>query len=148
MIEPAARPLAPDAVIAALAAQVAAGTRVVTVGADFDALLSLRQALSRQGLSVSMAWDAKQAAELVEMVRPSIVVADLGMQRDACAFVASLTGASPMPTVVLIEGTGDTAASFAAALGDPALTARLTPLGSLMSVLFTSGGGTRGRGPS
>jgi hypothetical protein len=32
--------------------------------------MSLRQALSRGGMSVSMAWDGKQAADLLGVVRP------------------------------------------------------------------------------
>src|SRR5262245_12131217 len=54
----AGRPL--DA--AAVAAQLAdrpRGTRVLAVGADAESLIRLRQMLTRVGLSVSIAWDAK-----------------------------------------------------------------------------------------
>jgi DNA-binding response OmpR family regulator len=55
------------------------GTRVLTAGADADALISLRQALAREGMSVSMAWDGKQAADLLDMIRPEIVVVELDL---------------------------------------------------------------------
>src|SRR5206468_6005595 len=58
MIEPAVRPIDPDAILALLGSYTTRGTRVVTAGADVDALMSLRQALSRGGMSVSMAWGA------------------------------------------------------------------------------------------
>jgi ActR/RegA family two-component response regulator len=135
-IEPAARPLAPDMVVASLASRATNGARVVTVGADTDALLSLRQALTRQGMSVSMTWDEKQASDMVEMVRPGIVVVDLSMQREACAFVAQLSRTNPIPTVVLIEGTSDTAASFAAALGDRAHASQMTSLKSYLVAML------------
>jgi CheY-like chemotaxis protein len=125
-IEPAARPLAPDAVLAALAAHLPAGGRVVTVGADVDALLSLRQALARQGMSVSLAWDAKQANELLEMVHPDVVVTDLGAPDDAYTVIAHLAASDPIPTAVLIDGASDVAAGFAAILGAPAIKHRLT----------------------
>jgi len=61
------------------------------VGADVDALMSLRQALARKGLSVSMAWDAKQAADLLQVVRPEVVVVDLALpRRDGYGIVARL----------------------------------------------------------
>src|SRR5204862_8164655 len=69
MIEPATRPLDPDAVLLVLGGYAPRGTRIVTAGADGDTLMSLRHALTRQGLSVSMAWDAKQAVELFAAVR-------------------------------------------------------------------------------
>jgi DNA-binding NtrC family response regulator len=123
-------------VVASLASRATHGARVVTVGADTDALLSLRQALTREGMSVSMTWDEKQASDMVAMVRPGIVVVDLSMQRAACAFVAQLSSMNPIPTVVLIEGTGDTAASFAAALGDRAHASQATSLESYLVAML------------
>src|SRR5207302_254456 len=70
-----------DAIVAALARYAVRGTRVVTAGADVDGLMSLRQALARRGMSVSMAWDGKQASELLVVVRPEVVVVDLGLPR-------------------------------------------------------------------
>src|SRR2546422_6499737 len=73
MVEAAESPVDPHDVVTTLERYAARGTRVVTVGADVDGLMSLRQALARKGLSVSMAWDAKQAADLLQVVRPEVV---------------------------------------------------------------------------
>src|SRR6185436_11665808 len=98
MIELAARPVDPDAVVETLGRYAVRGTRVVTAGADVDALMSLRQALARRGLSVSMAWDAKQAGDLLHVVRPEVVVVDLGLpRRDGYGIVAKLATVDPPP---------------------------------------------------
>ena len=118
MIEPATRPLDPDAVLLVLSGYAPRGTRIVTAGADGDTLMSLRHALTRQGLSVSMAWDAKQAVDLFEAVRPEVVVLDLELPpRHGYELVVRLAGSSPVPSAVLVYGEGDdTGAGFAAAL--------------------------------
>src|SRR3989442_364742 len=118
MIEPATRPLDPDAVLLVLGGYATRGTRVVTAGADGDVLMSLRHALTRQGLSVSMAWDAKQAVDLFEAVRPEVVVLDLELPpRHGYELVVRLAGSSPVPSAVLVYGEGDdNRAGLAAAL--------------------------------
>src|SRR6266852_1089989 len=118
MIESATRPLDPDAVLPVLGSYAPRGTRIVTAGADGDTLMSLRHALTRQGLSVSMAWDAKQAVDLFEAVRPEVVVLDLELPpRHGYELVVRLAGSSPVPSAVLVYGEGDdTGAGFAAAL--------------------------------
>src|SRR5205807_2360857 len=107
------------------------GTRVVPAGADADVLMSLRHALPRQGLSVSMAWDAKQAVDLFDAVRPELVVLDLELPpRNGYELVVRLAGAIPVPSVVLVYGDGDdTAAGFAAALTRGAPACGLVPRG-------------------
>src|SRR5438876_838573 len=118
MIEPTTRPLDPDAVLLVLGGYAPRGTRIVTAGADGDTLMSLRHALTRQGLSVSMAWDAKQAVDLFEAVRPEVVVLDLELPpRHGYELVVRLAGSSPVPNAVLVYGEGDdTGAGFTAAL--------------------------------
>src|SRR2546428_13492673 len=118
MIEPTTRPLDPDAVLHVLGGYAPRGTRIVTAGADGDTLMSLRHALTRQGLSVSMAWDAKQAVDLFEAVRPEVVVLDLELPpRHGYELVVRLAGSSPGPSAVLVYGEGDdTRAGFAAPL--------------------------------
>jgi chromosome segregation ATPase/CheY-like chemotaxis protein len=128
MVEAAVRPLDPDAVLAALAGFATRGTRVVTAGADVDALMSLRQALARQGMSVSMAWDAKQAADLFGVVRPEVMVIDLALPRkDGYAIVAAMAQMDTPPHAILLPGEGDAAAAFAAAMADPARAASIQP---------------------
>jgi septal ring factor EnvC (AmiA/AmiB activator) len=132
MIEPAAAPLDPDALVASLEAYVVKGGRVVTAGADVDALMSLRQALTRQGISVSMAWDAKQATDLLSVVRPHVAVIDLDLpRRDGYAIVAGLGAALAAPHAVIV-GTGDPAA-FAATLADVTHATRAVPLDRILS---------------
>ncbi len=123
LIEPGPRPLAPDAIVAALAPQVPAHARVVTAGGDVDGLLSLRQALARQGMAVSLAWDALQAADLLDMVRPDAVVVDLGPTADACGIIAHMVSTTPVSITVLIEGADDPARALAGLLAKPTLAA-------------------------
>jgi hypothetical protein len=137
MIEPAARPLDPDAVLVALAAHASKGARVVTVGTDVDALMSLRQAMARQGMSVSMAWDAGQAADLLAMVRPELVVIDLEQPaRAAYGIVTRLAAADPVPRLVLIAAEDDAGAGFAAEVANPAHIHRAVPLARVLAKLL------------
>ena len=134
LIEPAARGLDPEAVLASLGQTATRGTRVVTIGEDVDAFVSLRQALARRGMSVSMAWNAKQAEELLPLVRPAVVVLDLDLPvRDACGIAAQLGACDPPPITVLVAGSQDRAAGFAAALAEPARTHQLMPLDKLVA---------------
>lgn len=128
MIEPALRPIDPDAILAALGDHARAGTRVVTAGPDVDALMSVRQSMARERMSVSMAWDAKQAMDLLGVVRPEIVLIDLELPRRAgYAIVAGLTAVDPIPHAVLIPGGPEAPDAFAALLADPIHAARATP---------------------
>ena len=119
-VEPIVGPIDPDAVIGALGPYAGRDGRIVTAGADVDALMSLRQALSRRRASVSMAWDAKQAREMLGVVRPHAVVVDMSMpKRDGCAIVAAISGLDPVPLLVLVAGTGDPAFDFTTLVADP-----------------------------
>src|SRR5262249_7359303 len=93
------------------------GTRILSVGTSAGNLLGLRQALTRAGMSVSIAWDAKQATDLLGIVRPEVVILDLGLPaRGGHGIVADLVALEPRPLAVLIPGRdGDAAAPFAAA---------------------------------
>jgi CheY-like chemotaxis protein len=139
-VEPAERPVAPDAIVAALTPRMPAKARVVTVGADVDAMLSLRQALGRQGASVSLAWDAKQATDLLDMVHPHVVVIDLEMARDACIVVARLAASQPAPIVVLIEGAASAGVELATVLGNPEIAAQLVRRKDLLRAVLGRAG--------
>jgi hypothetical protein len=135
-IDASHRPLDPDAMIGTMAPHAAQGTRVVMVGADVDALISLRQALARQGLSVSMAWNAKQADDLLGMVKPQLAVVDLDLpQRDGYGIVAKLAAMSPVPTMVLVQGVEDSGGRFAALLTDPSHRERMTKREQMLSTV-------------
>jgi CheY-like chemotaxis protein len=100
--------------------------------------MSLRQALSRGGMSVSMAWDGKQAADLLGVVRPEVVVIDLELpRREGYGIVAQLGQLETAPTAVLVPGDDDTAAAFAAVLADPKHSGRALPLATLLGALVT-----------
>ena len=133
-IEASRCPLDPDAIIASLGTHVGRGTRVLTAGTDVDALMSLRQALARLGAAVSMAWDGKQAADLLTVVQPEVVVVDLGLtRRDGYLITTKLGELETIPHAVLVECAGDTAESFAAMLADPGTVARTKPLDRLLT---------------
>ncbi len=134
MIEPALHPVDPEAVLAALGAFVTRGGRAITVGGEVDGFMSLRQALSRQGISVTMAWDAKQVLDLLPVVRPQAVVVDLDLpRREGYAIAAALGAVSPPPHAILLGGGEEAAAAFTAALGDPRNGAQPVPLDRLLA---------------
>ena len=138
MVEATGSPLDPDDVAETLERYAVRGTRVVTAGADVDALMSLRQALARKGLSVSMAWDAKQAADLLQVVRPEVVVVDLALpRRDGYGIVARLAALDPPPSAILVPGPDDAAVAFAAALADSASVGGALQLGQLLAAVLT-----------
>jgi CheY-like chemotaxis protein len=121
-LELASRPIDPDALLADLPGTFNRGTRVVTAGADVDGLISLRQALARLGVSVSMAWDAKQAGDLLAMVRPEVAIIDLELPpKDGCALVARMALVQPAPLTVVIPKATDTATNFTLAIAHPEL---------------------------
>src|SRR5437867_4287767 len=133
LVEPVARPVDPDALLATLRRHAARGARVLTVGADADALISLRQALVREGMSVAMAWDGARAVELLGTQRPEIVVIDLALAgRAGYALVSRLAACDPPPVAALIASDDDAPAAFAAALAEEAPAARMLPLADLL----------------
>ena len=137
-IEASRCPLDPEAIVATLGNHVGRGTPVLTAGTDVDALMSLRQALARLGASVSMAWDGKQAADLLAVVQPEVVVVDLGLtRRDGYLITARLGGLEAAPHAVLVECADDTAEAFAATLADPGVAGRTKPLDRMLAELLT-----------
>jgi hypothetical protein len=133
-LELATRPVDPDALLASLHGTFVRGTRVVTAGADVDGLISLRQALARLGASVSMAWDAKQAGDLLAMVHPDVAIIDLELPpKDGCALVARMGLIQPTPITVVIPKPTDTATTFAATLTPPDLARMTLPVQELLT---------------
>ena len=131
LVEPLARPVDPDEVLAAIRRHADGDARVLTVGSDADALISLRLTLVRDGMSVSMAWDAARAAQLLRAEQPEIVLIDLALPgRMGYALVAQLAACDPPPLAALIPGDDDATAAFAAALAEHA--ERMLPLGDFL----------------
>src|SRR5207237_9396115 len=87
---------------------------------DVGAFVSLRQAFARQGMSVSMAWNAKQAADLIPMVRPAVVVFELALPAaEAHGILAKLVLLDPLPTTVFVPPSKDSGRGLAGVLADP-----------------------------
>jgi CheY-like chemotaxis protein len=136
MIETTVSPMDPEVILTVLEGWVTGGTRLLTAAADADAVMSLRQALSRQGVSVSMAWDGSQARDLLTIIRPEVVVIDLDLPpRDGYGLVAELADLNPAPRAVLIPARSDGAARFAAEAADRSRAARLVALHQLVADL-------------
>jgi ActR/RegA family two-component response regulator len=134
IVEVAARPLDCDAILEILKGYTSRGTRVVTAGADVDTLMSLRQAMARLGMSVSMAWDAKQATDLLTVVRPEVLVIDLDLPRQAgYGIIARLSAANPIPCAVIVPGKDDATDAFAAALAQPGTSDLAVPRDRLLA---------------
>jgi CheY-like chemotaxis protein len=139
MIETTPSPMDPEVVLAALEGQVARGTRLLTAGADADAFMSLRQALSRHGVSVSMAWDSTQAVDLLATVRPDMAVIDLDLPpRGGYGVLAGLAQLNPVPSVILISKGTENATRFAMEATDRSRAALLVTLHQVITVLLKS----------
>jgi CheY-like chemotaxis protein len=120
LVETTPRSLDPDAVLAILGAH-PGRTRVLAVGGDPDRLLSVRQALTRAQLSMSIAWDTKQADDLFRLVRPDVVIVDLALPaRGGHRVALRLRTLDPRPLALLVPADGeDAAAAFAAVAREP-----------------------------
>jgi CheY-like chemotaxis protein len=138
-VEIAPGPVDPDDVLVALQTYGPRGTRVLTAGGDADAFISLRQALSRQGMSVSMAWDGKQAQDLLSMVQPEVVVVDLDLPpKGGLHLIVSLLEGERIPMVVAVPGKISLATSVSAVLKSPAMSTRLATFDRLLDRVRTS----------
>ncbi|HWP66170.1 MAG TPA: response regulator [Candidatus Limnocylindria bacterium] len=138
-VEPVIPPLEPDTIIRKLGDYVCKGARILTVGGDVDALMSLRQALARKGVSVSMAWDAKQAIEVMHQVRPDAVVVDLDIPKgDGYTIAVSAANLlDPAPFMVLLGGRVNSGEGFTAALEASGDKAKQVGIDRLLDVLAT-----------
>jgi CheY-like chemotaxis protein len=137
LIDVLTRPIDPDVVRSQCVTIAPKNARILAIGSDSSTFIALRQGLMKAGMSVSIAWDLKQATELMEIVRPHLVVLDLALPgRGAAALVAQLARVEVPPVVVLLPGTADQLAAFSTALeaAVPAEGAR-TPQNLLRSVI-------------
>jgi len=79
--------------------------RVLTLSEDVDAFLGAKIGLAKAGHSVSMACDAKQATDLLEMLTPDAVFVDVRSAPAAAAqFLGALAPESGRVVVVLVHG--------------------------------------------
>jgi two-component system response regulator MprA len=134
-IDPARRPpLDPGAVLATLRRHGARATRVLTAGADADVLIGVRQALSREGMTVTMAWDGARAVELLATLHPQIVLVDIGLPAHAgLAVAAQLAGCDRPPVWGADRRQRRRAEGFSSISAEQAMRDRLLPLADLLA---------------
>jgi len=138
LVEPAIAPLDPDAVIDALGDYAVRGARVMTTGVDVDGLMSVRQALSRRRVSVSMAWDRKQAGELLSVVKPHAVLIDLDLPRDdGYGILCELAAVEPVPFAVILGSHEASSPSLDALMSGFRAKDPLLPLRVVLNTLST-----------
>jgi hypothetical protein len=141
-IETVPRSLDPETVLALLGRRPGGGTRLLAIGTTPDSLLGLRPTLTRAGVSMSIAWDAKQAADLLGMVRPEVVIVDLALPSGGgYKIVANLAYLEPQPLTVLLPAEGDdAAAAFAAALTERSHRGGAVPRAKALQTILTQRG--------
>jgi len=119
VIEAVGYPLDSEVLVRAVEHASPRGARVFAAGRDAEALMKMRQALAKRGLSVSLARDTKQIDELLAMVRPQVVVIDLALpMRQGYELVMRMAATQPIPAMVLIVTESDPAAVFVDKLRD------------------------------
>ena len=111
------RPIEAEAVRAQCTMIAPKSARILAVGSDSATFIPLRQGLMKAGMSVSIAWDLKQASELIDIVHPHVVVLDLGLPaRRAAGFVTELSRVQAPPALVVIPGPAETLTAFSNAI--------------------------------
>jgi CheY-like chemotaxis protein len=113
-LKPVCYPVDPEAVAASFEkSQVGGAARVLAVASNVDTVLALRQALSDRGASVSIAWSAKQALDLIPMLRPQIAIIELAVAlREGAEAVILLARSERPPTFVFLPGQADASRAF------------------------------------
>jgi CheY-like chemotaxis protein len=113
------------------------GRRVLMAGDDGDRLIALRTRLARAGMSVSIAWDAKQAEGLLEMFVPQLAIIDLALPpRGGHGLAVRVAAQEPAPLLVLTRSSRDDAGGFADAFGDALRVRPGTPRAELLDQLL------------
>jgi CheY-like chemotaxis protein len=76
--------------------------RLLAVSDDVDATSSLREVLGRLGCSTATAFDARQATDLLPLIKPDVVLVDLSMPRGEGLRSVSRLGADPATAKVSV----------------------------------------------
>ncbi len=107
-VETAGRPIEGASIVARLRGRLPRDGRILIVGGDAATCLTLRPLLAHEGWSVAIAWDARQAADTLPLVRPHVVIVDLGdPTRGGHEVVLHLASADPAPAMLLVPGRDD-----------------------------------------
>jgi chromosome segregation ATPase len=118
-IEVLTRPIDPDLVRSQCVNVAPKNARILAIGSDSSTFIALRQGLIKAGMSVSIAWDLKQATELMEIVRPHMIVLDLALPpRGAAAMVAELARLETTPVLAVLPGSPEQLATFSGAFAN------------------------------
>jgi CheY-like chemotaxis protein len=76
--------------------------RLLAVSDDVDATSSLREILGRLGCSTATAFDARQAADLLPLIKPDVVLVDLSMPRGEGLRSVGRLGADPATAKIAV----------------------------------------------
>jgi CheY-like chemotaxis protein len=76
--------------------------RLLAVSDDVDATSSMREVLGRLGCSTATAFDSRQAADLLPLIKPDAVLIDLSMPRGEGLRSVSRLGADPATAKILV----------------------------------------------
>jgi CheY-like chemotaxis protein len=76
--------------------------RLLAVSDDVDATSSVRDVLGRLGCSTATAFDARQAADLLPLIKPDVVLVDLSMPRGEGIRSVCRLGADPATAKVSV----------------------------------------------
>jgi CheY-like chemotaxis protein len=125
MVEVLPRPFKAGTLFERLRGWVPQGAKIVAVGNRPEEFIPLRSALAREGFSVSLAWDATQAADLLGMIKADLVIVDLDMPRGGHGVVASLSSHGHVPNLVIVPSRSDDATAFSTTLRNPHIIAKL-----------------------
>jgi hypothetical protein len=136
MLEPATKPLDPDAIVEILALRGA-----------WDARRHCRRRRRRAHepppgprapRSLRLDGVGREAGRrLLQVVRPEVVVIDLGLpRRDGYGIVARLGTVDPVPSAVLLPGAEDTAVGFGPVLGDAAHADRMLTMKQYLAAVL------------
>lgn len=81
--------------------------RVLLVEDDHDLADVTQAALQHEGLEVTVAYDGRQGLELVERVRPDVIITDLIMPvLDGLQLIRQLLQDGPHPPVIAVSAVG------------------------------------------
>jgi CheY-like chemotaxis protein len=139
MVEVLPRPFKAGTLFERLRGWVPQGAKIVAVGNRPEEFIPLRSTLAREGFSVSVAWDAQQAADLLAMIKADVVIVDLDMPRGGHEIAASLSSHGRVPNLVLVPSRGDDAAAFSTTLRSPQIIAKLRKRHDVLEHLLHEG---------
>ncbi len=112
------RPLEEERFKTALAAMIQGGKRVTIIGEDFEGVLRLNGWATSAGCSVSSAGDPKQGSDLLDIVKPDLIVLDLPrLSGEGAALIVKVRRSQRLhglPLLLLLppNGTSPTAGLF------------------------------------